>query len=486
MISVTEEISLLTRQEQSLHTSLDNLRGQKSKVKEHKQLEKELAVVLRKRQNLQAWAVFEVGMPVHRLNSRKLGIVKELKITPGGMREVWVSWDGLLQIPEQPNLLQIDRFAMGQIIAKGDRIVIGNGHELSGKTFTVERLLACGAVETTEEQIFERSDWQKIEEAFQEPVQIEIKQDEDLIDNGYFTQEFQMVTKSIEAKTLGREVFYPRVFQEELGNKTPETTVTANTTVIQVEELTEDEEKERHRLELKVERAFYEAGTALRELRDGRFYRSTHKTFEEYVKDRFGYNRISAHYRIAAVEVIDNLLTNGEQILPTSERQVRDLAALKPDIQRQVWQQAVEQADGKVPTGRIVKGIVERLKEKSLIKASDFCQIGDVFTLTRLEGRDRKYNGCWAIANELRDFTIAVDVHDTILAVKPDNLNPIDLPDVRRQLPVTLRRIRRLRETGLLSRCAYTILESLGRQTYLDDFEAQLLIFMEQRYGIEN
>ncbi len=85
MISVTEEISLLTRQEQSLHTSLDNLRGQRSKVKEHKQLEKELAVVLRKRQNLQAWAVFEVGMPVYRLNSNQLGIVKELKTTPGGM-----------------------------------------------------------------------------------------------------------------------------------------------------------------------------------------------------------------------------------------------------------------------------------------------------------------------------------------------------------------------------------------------------------------
>ena len=48
MINVTEEISLLTKQENQLHTSLDNLRGRRSKVKEHKQLEKELAVVLGK------------------------------------------------------------------------------------------------------------------------------------------------------------------------------------------------------------------------------------------------------------------------------------------------------------------------------------------------------------------------------------------------------------------------------------------------------
>ena len=94
MICVAEEISLLTKQEDRLHNSLDNLRGQRSKVKEHRQLEKELAVVLGKRQNLQAWAVFELKMPVHRVNSPLLGIVKQLKITPGGMGEVWVSWDG--------------------------------------------------------------------------------------------------------------------------------------------------------------------------------------------------------------------------------------------------------------------------------------------------------------------------------------------------------------------------------------------------------
>ena len=63
---------------------------------------------------------------------------------------------------------------------------------------------------------------------------------------------------------------------------------------------------------------------------------------------------------------------------------------------------------------------------------------------------------------------------------------PIDLPDVCRQLPQTLKRIRRLRESGLLSRCVYTILESFGRQTYLDDFEDKLLTFMERNYGIEN
>ena len=67
----------------------------------------------------------------------------------------------------------------------------------------------------------------------------------------------------------------------------------------EIEELTEEEQSDRLHLERKVERAFYEAGRALRELRDRRLYRNTHKTFENYVKDRFGFGRITAHYKIA-------------------------------------------------------------------------------------------------------------------------------------------------------------------------------------------
>jgi len=61
--------------------------------------------------------------------------------------------------------------------------------------------------------------------------------------------------------------------------------------VMDFEELSPDEESERLRLERKVERAFYEAGLALRELRERRLYRSTHQNFESYVQDRFGFKR---------------------------------------------------------------------------------------------------------------------------------------------------------------------------------------------------
>ena len=49
-------------------------------------------------------------------------------------------------------------------------------------------------------------------------------------------------------------------------------------------------------LERKVERAFFEAGKALAELRDRRLYRSSHRTFKDYCRDRFGHSRQKSNY----------------------------------------------------------------------------------------------------------------------------------------------------------------------------------------------
>lgn len=267
-------------------------------------------------------------------------------------------------------------------------------------------------------------------------------------------------------------------------------------TLVEVEEaLSPDEERERHRLEQKVERAFYEAGAALRQLRDLRLYRSTHKTFEEYSQERFGYSRRHPYRLIDAASVVDNLCPNwtqnqseenlcpsGIQITPTSEGQVRHLTKLHPEEQRFCWQQAVDLADGKVPSGKIVKGVVERLKEKPLNLATDFCLVGDVFTLTGLDGEERKYNGYPCVAIELKHFTIGVEVYDTILFVKPENLKKIDDPDARRQLPAILQRIRQVRSAGQLDRGAEQLLKHLGRQMYLTDVEEKLLSCLETHY----
>ena len=95
------------------------------------------------------------------------------------------------------------------------------------------------------------------------------------------------------------------------ANKALDTSIT---TVEVLEELTPDEERERQRLEWKVEKAFYEAGASLRLLRDKRLYRSTHPTFESYCHDRFGYHRRHCYQLIDAAAVVENLCANSAQI----------------------------------------------------------------------------------------------------------------------------------------------------------------------------
>ncbi len=132
------------------------------------------------------------------------------------------------------------------------------------------------------------------------------------------------------------------------------------------EPLTLEEENERLRLERQVEKAFYQAGLALQTLRDQKLYRSTHKTFQEYCQDRFGFTKRSAYYLINAVEIVDNLKKCEPMvhILPTNERQCRPLKSLKPEQQGEAWNKAVERAQGKVPSGKIVKEVVHQLKNK--------------------------------------------------------------------------------------------------------------------------
>ncbi|WP_306415006.1 MULTISPECIES: hypothetical protein [unclassified Calothrix] len=116
--------------------------------------------------------------------------------------------------------------------------------------------------------------------------------------------------------------------------------VTIDVTAVEVPELTPEEQSDRLHLERKVERAFFEAGKTLAELRDRRLYRSTHRTFEEYCRDRFGYNRSRSYQLIDAAIVVDNLTECPQivDILPTAEGQVHQLTKLQPQQQQEVWQ----------------------------------------------------------------------------------------------------------------------------------------------------
>ena len=106
---------------------------------------------------------------------------------------------------------------------------------------------------------------------------------------------------------------------------------------------------------------FIEVGQALLTIRDKRLYRASFKTFEEYCGDRWGMSRKRAYDMLAASQVLSNLSPIGD-ILPQTESQVRPLTTLAPELQPIAWQKAVEAAEGKPVTAKVVQHVVNELR----------------------------------------------------------------------------------------------------------------------------
>jgi hypothetical protein len=276
---------------------------------------------------------------------------------------------------------------------------------------------------------------------------------------------------------------------------------TVSVEVVEFEELTLEEQHLRLQLERKVERSFYECGKALMELRNKRLYRSTHKTFEQYCQSRFSFTRRNVNYLIAGSEVVDNLLagTNDSQIqieddlgticsqiLPTNECQVRPLTKLEPDQQREVWQQAVKKAGNKVPSGRIVKDVVQRIMERT--KVPNPYHIGEVCQFVVKDNPDLRGKGaCWCIINQVNNFSCNVMAWDGEYTVTMDHLKSLDYSDSNcEQMKEISDRITRLRQKGNLEDAAIKMLKHLGevKRPYLTTFEEKLLNFIEQECGV--
>lgn len=119
------------------------------------------------------------------------------------------------------------------------------------------------------------------------------------------------------------------------------------------------ETEELARCEATIERGlgtFLEVGNALFAIRDGRLYRQTHGSFDDYCRDRWGMSRQRANQLVDAAKVAANLTTT--VVRPETESQARPLARLEPERQREAWQRAVELAPNGKPTARHVEAAV--------------------------------------------------------------------------------------------------------------------------------
>jgi len=106
---------------------------------------------------------------------------------------------------------------------------------------------------------------------------------------------------------------------------------------------------------------FFDVGSALLTIRDCRLYRTTHLTFENYCRERWGISRSYAWRVIGAAERVKLLPPKPDIPKPSNGLQMRPFFKLRPEQFPKTWQQTIQKAkDGKV-TPELVREIVAEI-----------------------------------------------------------------------------------------------------------------------------
>lgn len=113
------------------------------------------------------------------------------------------------------------------------------------------------------------------------------------------------------------------------------------------------------------QRAWVEAGRALRTIRDGKLYRDAHATFDDFLASGAKLERSRAYRMINGSTVLENVAP-GRHFERVPEKHVRPLTKLDSDQQRKAWAMACEAApkdDAGAPrlTAKIVAHAVDKV-----------------------------------------------------------------------------------------------------------------------------
>ncbi len=432
---VNERIQQLQSQLTELTNTDDNLL-RSDRVKRRKEIEHTQKQI----DNFKAFLSLKVEDRV--TDGKQLGKIKDLAITQGGLAEAWVSWYGSVQIPEQP-LRLLSESILDESLRIGDAI------NVDGSKMEIKEFLGNGKVRTGNETV------------------VEIGGNSMNSDND---------TPLVDAEVVDDDELTPDEAKMVVDN-----------------ELSPDEETERLKLEKIVRESFAEAGQALKELRDKRLYRSTHKTFEEYCKDVFGYlNRRHPDRLIEASDVVSNLITKCDQIglninvLPTNEAQCRPLTRLSPTEQISAWTEAVQEAGGKVPSSRIVQNVV---KQRQIPRyAPNPFKVNDIVEIIVKGNPDlRGRGGQWAIIDEVLEYSCLVKTWDGTIQVRTENLKELVLPPEQKDAVRGIcERSHKLMEIDGLDSTVKAVLASLSKKTWLSDIEESILSHIEGIYFDED
>jgi len=159
------------------------------------------------------------------------------------------------------------------------------------------------------------------------------------------------------------------------GVPAAQTVEAKSTTVELATPLTAEEKQRLSRLEKVIDAKlgdFFEVGSALMEIKINGLFRETHRNFNVYCQERWGFGRSYANKLIGSAERIQLLPEN--QPKPANEFQIRPFLKLEPEEFPKKWQTIVDAAGAGKVTSRIVEealNLPKRKRKRRNLKTSD-------------------------------------------------------------------------------------------------------------------
>lgn len=153
-------------------------------------------------------------------------------------------------------------------------------------------------------------------------------------------------------------------------------------------------------------------------------------------------------------------------------------------MQRKIWQQAVQEAGGKVPPAKTVKDIVERVMERT--KVPNPYHVGDVCQIIAKDNPDlRGKGGYWCIITQVNEYSCAVIAWDGEYILRIDHLKSLNFSDSEcGQIQILYHRIAKITSHKNLEPAAISAIKQLGeiKRSYLTELEETFLSAMERYY----
>ncbi len=157
------------------------------------------------------------------------------------------------------------------------------------------------------------------------------------------------------------------------------------------------------------------------------------------------------------------------------------MTCLDREQQVEAWTQAVEHAGGKVPSHRIVKNIVDQIRQRTPVPNP--WRVNEVAMIMVKDNPDlRGKGGCWCVITAVHNFSCTVRLWDGDYQVKPENLKDLSYSNEQQEAVKLSERLSKLYHPEM-EETALAILASLGRivRPWLTDIEESILALLEEK-----